>query len=195
MSLIKEAKIIISGTRPLLIHSFNVECLSPEKKEKTGSPGNDPEEWKRSVLYRKEDMQLYLPGNYFFSCFCGGGKYIRQGRGSIQPKIASTLQIKEEKIFLNEFLPEDLNLSTDSEKSIYLDIRGVKNPNTKGKNVRYRVALKTGWRCEFTIMWDSSLVSVKEMESAIIQSGLFVGLADARSIGYGRFMIEEFKIL
>ena len=37
---------------------------------------------------------------------------------------------------------------------MYLDVRMVRNPATGGRNVRYRVAAKAGWRTEFAIAWD-----------------------------------------
>jgi len=40
----------IEGTRPLLWNAFSVSMLSGEKKRKNGSAGNNPEEWKQTVL-------------------------------------------------------------------------------------------------------------------------------------------------
>lgn len=193
MTTFKKADLILEGIRPMLIHAFFVDALSTNKKEKTGSAGNDPEEWKRTIYFRTSDNQLYLPGTYFFSCFCYGAKHIKSGRGSIQPKMASTLQINEDKIFLNRFIPESWELTQDSDEPVYLDVRGVKNPTTRGKNARYRVALKKDWSCSLTISWDSSIISVGEMESSILHSGAYVGLGDGRNIGFGRFAIRSFE--
>lgn len=193
MTTFKKASLVLEGIRPMLIHAFFVDALSMKKKEKTGSAGNDPEEWKRTIYVRSNDNQLYLPDTYFFSCFCYGTKHIKSGRGSIQPKMASTLQVNEDKVFLNGFIPDNWELTQDSDEPVYLDIRGVKNPTTRGKNARYRVALRKDWTCSLTISWDSSIISVGEMESSILHAGAYVGLGDGRSIGCGRFAVKSFE--
>jgi len=193
MSTFKRANLVLEGIRPMLINAFFVDALSTKKKEKTGSAGNDPEEWKRTIHVRTSDNQLYLPENYFYSCFCYGAKHIKSGRGSIQPKMASTLLINEDKIFLNRFVPDDWGLTQDSEEPVYLDVRGVKNPTTRGKNARYRVALRKDWSCSLSICWDSSIISIGEMESSILHAGAYVGLGDGRNIGFGRFAVSCFE--
>lgn len=189
----KQADITIEGTRALLIHAFFIDALSAQKKEKTGSAGNDSEEWKRTIYIRKEDNQLFLPGAYFFSCICHGAKNIKSGKGSIQPKMASTLQIVDEQVLLNRYIPQNWELSQNPEELVYLDVRGVKNPSTKGRNARYRVALRKDWTCSLSVLWDSSVISVEQMHSSINEAGSFVGLGDARGIGYGRFKVIQFE--
>jgi hypothetical protein len=193
MSRFKVACVEIQGTRPLFWHAFSVDALSKDRKEKTGSAGNDPEEWKRSVLIT-ENRQLYLPDTYVFGCICNGAKYLKVGKGSLQPKVAATVQVLTEKALVDRFLPLNEELSTQSDALVYLDIRGVKNPSTKGRNVRYRVAASKGWNCSFDVTWDSSIVSVNELVSILNDAGSFVGLGDGRSIGFGRFKVSGFKV-
>lgn len=192
MALLK-ANITIVGKRPILFHSFSMDSIPLEKKERTGVAGNDPEEWKRSVL-KTAANQLYVESSYIFGCLRDGGKHVKAGRGSIQPKIASTLVVLDEVILLDRFLPPEQELAQDKSQPVYLDVRSVRNPNTKGRNIRYRIAAGTGWRASFQIEWDGSVVSRFEMESALIQAGSLVGLGDGRSIGCGRFVVECFEV-
>ncbi len=192
MSILK-ANITIIGKRPILFHSFSMDTISLEKKERTGVAGNDPEEWKRSVLKTKEN-QLYVDATYIFGCLRDGGKHIKSGRGSIQSKITSTLIVMEELILLDRYLPDQESLTNDKTQPVYIDVRSVKNPTTKGRNVRYRAAASAGWRASFEIQWDGAVVSRREMESALISAGDLVGLGDGRSIGFGRFKVEVFDI-
>jgi hypothetical protein len=83
--------------------------------------------------------------------------------------------------------------SEDPDAPVYLDVRSVKNPATKARNVRYRVAASSGWEAEFTLMWDKTVVSRGEMESALRDAGRLVGLGDGRSIGAGRFEVVSFE--
>lgn len=53
------AKVQIEGTRPLLWHHFGIDAIPLEKQERSGVSGNDPEEWRKTVLMTS-DRQLYL---------------------------------------------------------------------------------------------------------------------------------------
>ncbi len=77
---------------------------------------------------------------------------------------------------------------------MYLDIRSVKNPATRARNVRYRVAASPGWKTRFTILWDMTIVGRNEMEAVVRDAGMFAGLGDGRQIGFGRFSVERFEV-
>lgn len=201
MSNILTAKIKIKGNRPLFWHHFGRDAIPLEKQERTGVAGNDPEEWKRTVLHTK-DGQLYVKGNYAFSCLVGGARFTKKGRGSIQSLVAATLQIQEERILIDRYIPgfDSSNgglpneLPEDSDLPVYLDVRSVRNPGTKGRNIRYRVVASPGWTANFTIEWDSTIVSRSEMEAVAIDAGKLVGIGNGRAIGMGRFVVEGFEI-
>lgn len=189
-----QAKVKIKGVRPLLFHCFTTETLSLEKKERTGIAGNDPEEWKRTFTATK-DGQLYLEPSYIFGCLREGAKHTKNGRGSIQSSLAATLQVLDEKIYLDRRIPKKLEkITLDPSQSVYLDVRSVRNPNTKGRNIRYRLAVSPGWEAEFNIIWENTLINREQMKSVCRDSGTLVGLADGRSIGYGRFEILSFEL-
>lgn len=180
----------IRGTKDLFFHIFTTETLSLERRERTGVAGNDPEEWKRSHT-ANEEGQLYVNPSYVFGCMREASKYTKSGRGSIQTKLSATLQVLSNRIYFNRYMPEEI--TQDDTQDVYLDVRSVRNPSTKGRNVRYRVALSPGWETEFEIVWENSLVATGQIESVLNDAGMLVGLADGRSIGYGRFEVTEFK--
>lgn len=192
------AKVKITGVRPIMWHKFGPESLPLEKQEKVGVPGNNPEEWKKIFLATKEG-ELYVRGDYIFSCLRDAARYTKKGRGSIQKFVAATLQVVEDRVLFGRFIP-DWNsgppdeLTADPDEPVYLDIRGVRNPSTKERNVRYRVTCPAGWQCEFSLMWDVTIVSRDQMQAVCIDAGKLVGLADGRSIGFGRFEIDSFEI-
>lgn len=198
MSNIVIAKIRIKGTRPILWHKFGPDAIPLEKQERTGVAGNDPEEWKRSVLFTKEG-QLYLEPSYVFGCWRDAARYTKKGRGSIQKMVSATLQVVDNRILIDRWIP-DFNgklpdaLTTDSDEPVYLSIMGVRNPSTRARNVRYRVAASPGWIATFQLMWDKTIVPRNQMEAVSIDAGKLIGLADGRGIGYGRFDIVSFEI-
>lgn len=188
---ILNANVSIKGTRPILWNSFNVELLDGKTK-KGGVKGNNPNEWQKTVLTTK-NKQLYLLPESIFSCIREGGKYTKNGRSTMQGFVTATLQVTDNIILTDKFLSSEL--TTDFTKNVYLDVRSVKNPTTRARNMRYRVAAKAGWKINFCIAWDNTLISQDLMKSIIIDSGNYCGLGDGRNIGMGRFKVESFKII
>jgi hypothetical protein len=198
-----QVKVTIKGTRPLFFHKFGPDALPLEKQEKTGVAGNSPDEWRKTVMVTK-DGQLFLEPTYAFGTIKGGAKYVSKGRGSIQTSVAATLQVTDNRILIDRWFPgfpngHNFDVQTvkappeDFDNPVYMDIRGVVNPSTKGRNVRYRIAAAPGWSCSFTILFDKTVVSRQEMESVLINAGKLVGIGNARSIGMGRFELISFE--
>lgn len=190
MGNILQATVEIKGTRPLLWHRFGPDAIPLEKREKTGVAGNDPEEWKRSYLATASG-QLYLEPTYIFGCIRDGAKYTSRKRGTLQPFVAATLQVLDDRVLTDRYMPDPL--LPDLDAPVYLDIRSVKNPATRARNVRYRVAAGSGWRIAFRLLWDKTIVSRGELEAAVIDAGRLVGLGDGRAIGFGRFDLVNFN--
>lgn len=190
-----KATVTIKGVRPLLWNHFAPEALPLEKKEKTGVAGNDPLEWKKKVLVTNRN-QLYLEPTYIFGMMTHAAKFTKKGKGSIQPMVAATLQCIDEIVLVDRFLPDNIaELANAYEEPVFLHIASVKNPTTKGRNVRYRVAANIGWRATFNIIWDKTIVSRNEIASVLNDAGRLVGLADGRGIGYGRFEVENIEVV
>ncbi len=97
-----EAAITIEGTRPLLWHAFTPDAIpsSGKREARSGRAGNDPEEWRRSVLITAT-RQLYLLPSYIFGCLRDAARFTRKGRGTLQPALVATLQVIDERILVN----------------------------------------------------------------------------------------------
>lgn len=199
----------IEGTRPLLQHKFGPDALPLKPREKSGVAGNDPEEWRRTTMVNKEG-RFYLQNTYLFAAIREGGRYIKLGRRNLMLPIAATLQIVEDPVYITNYYwpgygpdseapPLDLRtvdpLPTDSTKVAYIDVRGVRNPTTRNRNIRYRTALNSGWQVHFTIKFDKSIVSREQIHSALWHAGELVGVGNGRAIGMGRFKIIDFTEL
>ncbi len=187
-------RVTIKGNRPLLQHSFGPDAIPLEKGEKTGVAGNDPEEWKRSCMVNGEG-RLYIRGDYVFSCLRDAAKHTKKGKGSLQAPLAATLQIEEPIILLDRRMPEGDPKHNDFSAPVYVDVRGVRNPSTKGRNVRYRLAASAGWTCVFTLLWDKTIVAREQMKAVINDASVLTGIGDGRSVGNGRFDVVAFEEL
>lgn len=193
MANIIRARVQIRGIRPLLQHQFGPEALPLEKSERSGVAGNDPEEWRKTCMVMPNG-QLYVRGTYVFGAMRDGARHTKKGKGSIQSLVAATLQIEEERVLLDRCLPKG-DPTTDATQPVYIDVCGVRNPSTKARNVRYRLAASIGWKAQFTLLWDKTIVQRDQIRAVLNDAGTLVGLADGRSVGYGRFAVESFEVL
>lgn len=193
------ARVQIKGTRILLWNHFGPHALPLEPQERDGIAGNDPQEWRRSVLMNSE-RELYLLPSYCFRCLREGGKFLKQGRSNLEKAIASSLRIQNKPIYIDgrsvpqqpEYIHNGMFMEVPPE--VFIDVSGVVNPSTRKRNIRYRVATASGWTCSFTMEFDKTIISRSQMHSACIQAGALVGLGDARQIGLGRFDLVSFEI-
>jgi len=198
-----KADVTIQGVRPLFFHHFGPDALPLEKQEKTGVAGNDPQEWRRTCMVTRAG-RLYILGTYVFSAMLGGAKYIKANRATLVNPVSATLQVLDDIILLNRSWPGfpcavDFDAqgadppTQDPEAECYLDVRGVVNPGTKGRNVRYRVATPIGWTCEFSLLFDKTIVDRNSMEAVLVSTGQLVGIGNGRKIGMGRFQVSSFE--
>jgi hypothetical protein len=188
-----KAKIAIEGTKSILFHTFPIDTLTPGKS-RGGTTGKDEEEWKSTVLMTG-NRQLYVMGTYLIGAIKSAGKLIKVGKGNMMKKIESCLECLEDVVLLdNLFVPEDSQLTKSSMDPVYIDVRSVVNPSTKGRNLRFRIAAKAGWKLSAAIEWDDSLVSKETMKECVTNAGLYEGIGDGRRIGFGRFSVVSFEI-
>lgn len=205
MTNIVSARVSFKGIRFLAWHHFGIDALPLESREKTGVAGNDPSEWQRTVLM-DEGRRLFLLPTYFFGCIKGGGKTVKRGKANLLTAIASTLQVVDDQIHVSDgstalTLPDPPEMieagtqTTDKVPPCFVEIIGVRNPTTKARNIRYRVVAKPGWHCDFTLLWDKTVVDRASMQLAVANAGQLVGIGDGRgSVGYGRFTVEAFDV-
>ena len=189
-----QAQVLIRGIRPLLWNHLYPSESFGKRRERGGTAGNDPTEWQRNVLIT-DDRQLYLLPTHIFGCFRDAAKYTKRGRSSLMSQMASTLKVLDRRVLVDRYLPEEpIKATEDIDQEVYVFMSAVKNVATRGHNIRYRVAAAPGWQCSFTLMWDKTIVSRQEMEAVAIDAGKLAGLADGRSIGYGRFEVIQFQL-
>jgi hypothetical protein len=190
---IVRARITVTGIRPLLQHAFGPDAIPLEKQEKEGVAGNNPGEWKKSCLVTDKG-QLYILGSYVYGAMRDAAVHTKKGRGSIMKDVEATLQVEEAVILLDRFMPKG-EPTRDPTALVYLDVRGVVNKATKGRNVRYRLAASPGWTCTFTLTWDKTIVDRNQMKAVILDAGRYCGLGDGLRIGCGKFQVASYEEL
>lgn len=208
MSNLITAKVEIVGSRALFFHSAGEDMIPLAKQEMTGVAGNDPWTWCKTTPITPED-QLFLDPTQIFATIRDGARHIKVKRGSLMPLVVATLQIVDDMILVDRFLPAEAAefvrskgkvghplevLTTDQTAPVYLDIRKGKNPNTKSAMIIYRAAASPGWHVSFTLLWDRTVVSQQQMEAALHDAGELEGVGGGRKIGKGRFTHTSFQV-
>lgn len=140
------------------------------------------------------DRQLFVDGANIFRMCRDGAKYTKKGKGSIQVAMSATLQIADDQVFIDQYVPPE-PIPLERTEPVYLDIRSVVNPNTKSRNVRYRIAAAAGWTATFHLLWDKTIVSRGEMEAVLRDAGQLIGLGNGRTIGMGRFDVLDCEVV
>ena len=189
------AKVHIKGTRSLIFHAFREEVLTETKKAKTGSIGNNPEEWMDTVQMNK-DRELFVTPLNLFGHLRDSAKFTKLGRGTYKDKVAATIIFPDEVFYLKDLVvPSVEKLDRDEKKPVFLHVCSVKNPNTKGRNMRYRIAASKGWELTYQLIWDESIISKQVLKGIIEDGGILQGLMDGRQIGFGRYELIDFTII
>ncbi len=212
MSNIIKARVQICGTRELLQHQFTEYAipLPGAESERTGSAGNDPEEWKRTCMVANNG-QLYVRSDYIRSMLVDAAVHTKKGRGSIQSDVGATLLVEEARVMIDRFMPPGswplepagkCSVGRDLEDPVFIHVSGVVNPATKSRNVRYRLACSPGWNIAFTLAWDKTVVNRTQMEAVVNDAGILIGLGNGRKvrkgsagIGAGRFTVTAFEVI
>ena len=170
-------EVTIKGISPLLMHRFPMDAQE-------GISKMNPQDQAELSAYRNpETKALYVPGVNIQRCMVKGAGFVKgKGRATLAKTAAACVFIT----------PDQCDLGT---KHFELDARPVVMPATKGRVIRYRARLDQ-WQIAFTLDYDDTLMSAKEIRSAVDAAGARVGLLDFRPEKggpFGRFMVVSWR--
>ena len=186
----KMYKIKIKSGSPMLHHGSQAVGMEKTSKKRKGGDAllGNPDEWNKTI-YFDEKVGVYLPASVFEACLINAGKQFKIGR------IAATGYVKSGVFCMDEHLPflvDGTPVMTLDDKRINIDKRTVKNPSTKGRNMRYRAKFDK-WSSEFKLMVTSDdYINSDLLEEIINYAGMYVGVGDYRP-RFGRFTLESIK--
>ena len=184
----KKLHITLNGTNTLIMHSpRTVNPLHPlavelkkytSKRKKTDDDLQKISELEWTAgLYFDEENGLHVPAECLKRALEGGAKLFKAGK-DIQRYVQ----------FISAFAPLDIGAPFDLEKMRhnmkYYDVRPVVVNRNRVNRTRPRFDF---WRCEFDILFDEAHIEVETIGRALENAGQYVGLCEARDLGYGRF--------
>ena len=184
----KKLHIELKGTGTLMMHSpKTVNPLHPlalELKKYTSKRKKTEDdlqkiselEWEAGLYY--DDVHgLHIPTECLQKTLENGAKLFKAGK-DIQRYVQ----------FPDAFAPLNIGAKFDLEKMKkdmnYFDVRAVAVMRARVIRTRPRFNV---WRCEFDILFDEEHIDVSVIGRAFENAGQYVGLCEARSLGYGRF--------
>ena len=160
-------EITVTGISPLLMHRFPMEPIEALEKKPI-------KEQAEVAAYRDEQGGLYVPGVNVQRALVAAASFSKgKGRASLQKVAAACLMVS----------PQRLDLGT---ADYIIDSRPVVIPSTKGRIVRHRPCLED-WEITFTLEWDDTLLSKKQVRQIVDDMGMRVGLLDFRPERKGPF--------
>lgn len=190
----KKLHVTLKGLNTLMMHSpKTVNPLHPmalELKKYTSKRKKTEDdlqkiselEWE-AYLYYDEANGLHIPVECLQKTLESGAKLFKAGK-DIQRYVQ----------FTGAVAPLDIGVPFDLEKMRhdfkYYDIRSVNVARSRVIRTRPRFDV---WKCDFDLLFDETHIDVSTIVKAFENSGQYVGLCEARSLGYGRFatVIEE----
>lgn len=176
-------QVTIQGCSDLLFHRWNCESIDEKATLAKGSIGKKTDNIE-SYVYRNDEGEICLPGEYLRMAIIGAAKYKQDPRS---PRKSAMDLYKAGVVCMSPLasLGKD-HWDYEDKRRVVIQRAGIN---------RIRPAMKTGWRATFDFMINIPEYITPDIFNEVIQlSGRLIGLADFRPT-YGRFNVVEFKIL
>lgn len=173
----------VQGTSDLLCHRWNCEAVDAKAAAPKGSKAKKRDDLE-SYIYRNENGEICLPGEYLRQAIIGAAKYRQDPRSPRKSAMD---------LFKAGVIVETQLASLGTKDWNYIDTRRV-TVQRNGVN-RSRPAFHAGWRAEFTLtVLLPEYINKEALLDVLGQAGRLVGLADFRPT-YGRFAVVAFEVL
>lgn len=173
--------VALEGAADFLFHRWNPEAVEEKAKAAKNSAAKKTDDIE-SYVYRTDDGQLAIPGEYLRQAIIHAAKFRQDPRS---PRKSAMDLFKAGVVSLTALA------SVGKDRWDYEDKRRVVIQRN-GVN-RIRPALKAGWRAEFQLMvMLPEYIARDDLNQVISNAGRLVGLGDFRPT-YGRFHITRFE--
>lgn len=175
------AKIEITGAADLLFHRWNNEAVAEKAAARKGSAAKKTDNIE-SYVYRNEDGELCLPGEYLRGAVVNAAKFRQDPRS---PRKSAMDLFKAGVIALTPLASLGVkNWQYEDRRRVVVQRNAI---------TRVRPALKAGWQCQIDL-----LVNLPEyiddifLREVLSMAGKLIGVGDFRPT-YGRFDVTSFK--
>lgn len=174
--------VTIEGTADFLFHRWNCEAVEAKSKAAKGSKAKKSDDIE-SYVYRNDEKQLCIPGEYLRQAIIHAAKYRQDPRS---PRKSAMDLFKAGVIALTVLAP----LGTDKwdyehKCRVMIQRNGI---------TRVRPAMKVGWSCKVQILVNlPEYISPHALHETLTAAGKLIGVGDFRPT-YGRFLVKSFDV-
>lgn len=175
--------VVLEGASDLLFHRWNPEAVEEKAKAAKNSAAKKQDNLE-SYVYRNEDGDICLPGEYLRGAIVNAAKFRQDPRSPRK----SAMDLFKAGIVVTTNLA-----SLGTTKWEYLDKRRVM-VQRQGIN-RVRPAFRVGWRAQFEIMvLLPEYIPAPVLQDVIQNAGRLIGVADFRPT-FGRFNVISWTVI
>lgn len=176
------ANVTIEGTADMLFHRWNVESIEEKSKAAKGSKAKKSDDVE-SYVYRNEDGELCIPGEYLRQSIIMAAKFKQDPRS---PRKSAFDLMKAAVVSLTPMASLGVkDWDYEHKCRVMIQRNGV---------TRTRPAFKAGWKAKIQLMITlPEYVSPQLLHELASSAGRLIGVADFRPT-YGRFSVTSFDI-
>lgn len=176
-------EVTLEGTSPILFHRYSVEDVEAKEKAPKNSKAKK-EDNVEAYVYRTEDGEIAIPGEYVRQAIIHAAKYRQDPRS---PRKSAMDIFKAGVVSLTELA------SLGTKEWDYLDRRRVMVQ--RNAVARVRPAMLPGWRATFHFqVLLPEYIDPPFLHDVLVQAGRLVGIGDFRPT-YGRFAVVKFEVV
>lgn len=181
----KNVKVTIDGTSPLLMNRFSNEAYLEQKKGRRISKEYDPnEEAKKGAYWSSgKKKELIIPSIVMYACLLNGASWYKINKRSAKSVLAGSIRIE----------PEEISLGTDKYE---VDLRAVVIQRQRVLKGRARL---DKWKATFNIVYNEKVIpesNLGDVRAILEEAGQRVGIMDFRpqkSGPFGTFKVTQFE--
>jgi hypothetical protein len=175
--------VTIEGDADLLFHRWNCEAVEAKAKAAKGSAAKKTDNVE-SYVYRNDDNELCIPGEYVRQAVIMAAKYRQDPRSARKSAMDLT---KAAVISLTPLASLGIT-EWDYEHRCRVQVQ-------RSGVTRVRPAVNAGWRASFVFLVNlPEYVPPAMLHGLLTDAGRLVGIADFRPT-YGRFQVTSFEVL
>jgi hypothetical protein len=176
-------EVSIRGDADILFHRWNCEAVEAKAKSAKGSAAKKTDDVE-SYVYRNDDSELCLPGEYLRQAIVAAAKFRQDPRS---PRKSAQDLVKAAVVSLTPLAPLGVR-EWDYEHRCRVQVQ-------RNGITRVRPALRAGWKATFVFLVNlPEYVAPEMLQSLLADAGRLVGIADFRPT-YGRFQVTRFEVL
>lgn len=177
------AEVTIQGTADILFHRWNCDAVAEKAAAKKGSAAKKSDDLE-SYVYRNDDKELCIPGEYLRMAIIGAAKFRQDPRS---PRKSAMDLFKAAVVSVTPLA------SLSVKDWDYEDRRRV--VIQRSAITRTRPAMKAGWTVTIQLQVNlPEYVSPSLLNEVIAQAGKLIGVGDFRPT-FGRFQVVRFEVI